>query len=186
MYGKGYNHFESLLFGLILSKSIFFLLLLLRIEYSTVDTFLVSLPNIQTTDNKKFFFCVDVWTNFQPNPCSSCSSTPVPSRLSGEYVQYSGTTCTTLHVKRMVMVVIVGEDEGQKAQKKSFWRWWASRKRKMYVPQDGIINNTVTSECRREQWHCVEKRWQILLSFFSETALSINYFYVFIHYSPVF
>lgn len=55
--------------------------------------------------------------------CSSSSSTPVPACLSGEYVQY-GDTCTTSHVKRMAMVavVMVGEDEGQKAVEKKVSR----------------------------------------------------------------
>lgn len=80
------------------------------------------------------------------------------------------------------MVVVVMVMVGEEGQKKSFQRRRASQKRKMYVLQDSLINNTVTSECRWEQWHCVEKRWRILLSFFSQTALSINYFYVFIYY----
>lgn len=71
------------------------------------------------------------------------------------------------------------KDEGQKAPKKFPTE---KGKRKIYVLQGRIINNTAAGECRKEQWHCVEKRWRILLSFLSETALSINYFYVFIHY----
>lgn len=81
----------------------------------------------------------------------------------------------------------VEEEEGgdkKLPQKKKLPRdgEWAQRKKKMDVLRGGVINNAVSSECRGEQWHCVEKRWRILLSFLSQTALSINYFYVFIHY----
>lgn len=72
-----------------------------------------------------------------------------------------------------------GFGEGGGGQK-SFPRWHVSQERKIDVLQGGIINNAVRSECRREQWHCVEKRWRILFSFFSQMALSINYFNVFI------
>lgn len=47
------------------------------------------------------------------------------------------------------------KDEGQKAPKKFPTE---NRKRKMYVLQGRIINNTAAGECRKEQWHCVEKR----------------------------
>lgn len=61
-------------------------------------------------------------------------------------------------VVKVVKVVVGMAEEGQKAPQKSFPRWRASQKTKMDVLQVRIINNTVTSECRREQWHCVEKR----------------------------
>lgn len=76
-----------------------------------------------------------------------------------------------------------GVAEGrQKSSKKLSQDGVRAKRNKMDVLQGGIINNTVSSECRGEQWHCVEKRWRILLSFFSQTAPSINYFNVFIHY----
>lgn len=51
-----------------------------------------------------------------------------------------------------------GRNQGQKAPKKFPETATENGKRKMYVLQSRIINNRAAGECRREQWHCVEKR----------------------------
>lgn len=123
-------------------------------EYSTVDT---HLPNTKTIERRKKF-SVHVGC-LKKLPCSSHNSTSEAASLSGEHK-----TCTTLHVKRMLWWRLGGGGGGLQ---KSFPRWRTSQKRKIDVLQGGIINNAVRSECRGEQWHCVEKRWRILPSFFS-------------------
>lgn len=158
------------------------------VEYSTVDTHSVSLPKTQSIDRTQVFplcCCVKKLPGFQTSPAPH---TTAPLSLQSSLESAYCTVTPNMHSFPCRKGGGSGGDGGgggrggTKSSEKSFPRWRASRKRKMDVLQSGIINNTVSSECRGEQWHCVEKRWRILLSFFSQTALSINYFYVFIHY----
>lgn len=90
---------SSDLIRLILSQSVLFLLLLLRAEYSAVDSF----PSIQTTKQPKKFLRVYARANFQPNPAPPAAA-PLCLRASLEST-YSTVTQAQLHMCKE-------------------WRWW--------------------------------------------------------------